>query len=65
MKGVTCLLLCKSRTDTDDIYNVALDDADIGEMAPTKGVKFFTLAFTLLLLLGQAFMAITRQEGLY
>lgn len=64
MRSVTYLLLCKSRTDTNDIYNVALDDADIGEMAPTKGVKFFALAFTLLLLLGQAFMAMIHQDGI-
>jgi hypothetical protein len=31
-------------------------------MAPTKGVKFFTLAFTLLLLLGQAFMVFFRNR---
>jgi hypothetical protein len=64
MWSVTYLFLCKSRTDTNNIYNIALDDADISKMAPTKGVKFFALAFTLLLLLGQAFMAMIRQDGI-
>jgi len=58
MRGVTYLFLGKPRSNANDVDHIALDDTDIGEMAPIQGVKFFALTFTLLLLLGQAFMAV-------
>lgn len=58
IRGTTYLLLGKSRSDANDVDNITLDDPDIGEMAPTMGLKFLALTFTLLLLLSEAFVAV-------
>ena len=58
IRGVTYLLLGKSRSDTNDVDDIALYDPNIDEMAPSQSVKFLARTLTLLLLLGQAFMAV-------
>jgi hypothetical protein len=52
------LFLGKSRTDPNDVNYVALHNAYIGEMTPTKGIQFFAFTLALFLLLRQALVAI-------
>lgn len=51
------LLFCESRADTDYVDYVALNDAYIGEMTPTKSVKLFAFTLSLFLLLSESLVA--------
>ena len=55
---LTYFFLGKSRTDSNDINYIALYNAYIGEMTPTKGIQFFAFTLALFLLLRQALVAI-------
>lgn len=48
------LLFGESRADANYIDDIALDDANIGEVAPPERVELLALALALFLLLGQA-----------
>lgn len=55
---VSYLFFGKSRADPNNVNYVALYNAYIGEMAPTKGIQLLAFTFALFLLLRQALMAI-------
>ena len=55
---LTYFFLGESRTDSNDINYIALYNAYIGEMTPTKGIQFFAFTLALFLLLRQALVAI-------
>ena len=52
----THFLLCKARAESDNVYHVALNDSNVGQMTSPEGIKLLSLAVTLLLLLCQTFL---------
>lgn len=54
------LLFGKSRTQAHNINNIALNNPDVGEMAPVESIKLFTFPLSLLLLLCEALVTKRR-----
>ena len=56
-KQIIYLFLRKARTNTDDINNVSLYNADICEVFSPQRLQVFPLSISLFLLLSEALMA--------
>jgi hypothetical protein len=60
---VSHLFFGKSRANADDIDDVALNDANVGQMTPSKRVELLALTLSLFLLLSKALMAGSTNVG--